>query len=65
MQTKYQALGADSTLLDAILTETNIQPAFMSNGIQHCPLFDDFSPPVVVAGVADAHIRYLKSKQDQ
>jgi len=49
--------------VDAILLQTQVQPAMMGYGILHCPLFDDFTPPYIKGGVCDARVAYLKDKE--
>jgi len=63
VQKYYEALaGNDKCFVDEALTAANVLPAMMSDGIYHSDLFDGFTPPVVKDGIADARIRYLKSK---
>ena len=51
--------------IDDLLTQTNVQPRMMENGVLHCRLFDGFTPPLVKNGTADARIAYLKDKERQ
>ena len=56
---------SDKQFVDALLTQTGVQPAMMENGVLHCNLFDGFTPPLVKNGVADARIAYLKKKAEE
>jgi glutathione S-transferase len=64
VQNKFLAMK-NTELISQLLTKTNIQPLMMENGVLHCDLFDGFTPPVVVGGIADAKTKYLKHKQAQ
>ena len=63
LQLKYQELdGQDKHFIDELLTATEILPTFMDGEIVHNALFDGFTPPIVVDGIADARAKHLKSK---
>ena len=66
LQLRYQSLAdAKKEQLSEVLTESQIMPALMSEGIFHSNLFDGFTPPFVKDGIPDARIKYLKEKAKQ
>ena len=66
LQERYEALNeADRSSLDTLLKRTGIQPDMMKDGIVHTKLFDGCTPPIIVDGVADARMRYIRDKQKQ
>jgi len=64
VQLHYQTLSGDNKIfVDELLTQTNVLPQLMENGIVHIDLFDDFTPPFVKDGICDARVRYLQQKK--
>ncbi len=64
VQLQYQTLSGDhKVFMGELLTQTNVLPQLMENGIVHIDLFDDFTPPFVKDGVCDARVRYLQQKK--
>ncbi|MEH6344792.1 MAG: glutathione S-transferase family protein [Bermanella sp.] len=53
---------SEKSFVDSLLTETQVQPSMMGNGVLHCTLFDGFTPPYIKNGIADARIAYLNEK---
>lgn len=63
LQLKYQSLTSGiKDYIDTALTKAEIMPTFMEGEIIHNALYDGFTPPFIVDGVADARAKHLKSK---
>ena len=63
VQKRYAALdGTAKAFVDDVFSRCGVLPALMADGIQHCDLFDGFTPPVIKDGVSDARVRHIKSK---
>ena len=63
LQLKYLELAnQDKHFIDEILTASEILPTFMAGEIIHNALYDGFTPPFIVDGIADARAKHLKSK---
>jgi len=62
-QLRYKNLSDnEKNALLPLLTQTEIMPALMENGIIHNTLFDGFAPPFIENGIPDARIKALKAK---
>lgn len=66
VQVKLKGMN-ESDLADLIplLEKTGLLPELLLAEVHHVDLYDDFTPPYIVDGVADAKLRYLRDKQAQ
>ncbi len=63
VQLKYLTLqGSSKDFIDDALTQTSILPTMMEGEVFHNGLYDGFTPPFVIDGIADARIKHLKKK---
>ena len=64
VQLKLKSLNdTDIRGLTPVLEQSGLLPELLLAEPYHIDLYDDFTPPYIVDGVADAKLRYLRDKQ--